>query len=89
MPSMIENPLDFHIGDSNQHATSSSKMPTVEVTPSMAAKVFKLRQYKKDSIYVNDLYTLTYDNHESLDMVQLISAIKDVRFERKKDNFFC
>lgn len=25
------------------------------------------REYKKDSIYVYDLYTLTYDNHESLD----------------------
>jgi hypothetical protein len=24
------------------------------------------RHYKKDSRYVNDLYTLTYDNHESL-----------------------
>jgi hypothetical protein len=50
-----------------------------EVTPIIAAKVLRLRQYKKDSIYVNDLYTLTYDNHESLDMVKLISAIKDVR----------
>lgn len=33
------------------------------------------RHYKKDSRYVNDLYTLTYDNHESLDTVELISSV--------------
>lgn len=33
------------------------------------------RHYKKDSRYVNDLYTLTYDNHESLDTVELISSL--------------
>ena len=25
------------------------------------------RQYKKDTLYVYDLYTLTYDSHETLD----------------------
>lgn len=25
------------------------------------------RQYKKDTLYVLDLYTLTYDSHETLD----------------------
>lgn len=46
------------------------------------------RHYKKDSRYVNDLYTLTYDNHESLeDTVELISSlyfrtdIADVSYE--------
>ncbi len=33
------------------------------------------RHYKKDSRYVNDLYTLTYDNHESLDTIELISSV--------------
>jgi hypothetical protein len=34
------------------------------------------RHYKKDSRYVNDLYTLTYDNHESVeDTVELISSL--------------
>ncbi|CRL01364.1 CLUMA_CG014288, isoform A [Clunio marinus] len=34
------------------------------------------RHYKKDSRFVNDLYTLTYDNHESLeDTVELISSL--------------
>lgn len=34
------------------------------------------RHYKKDSRYVNDLYTLTYDNHESLEnTVELISSL--------------
>lgn len=32
------------------------------------------RHYKKDSRFVNDLYTLTYDDHESLDTVQLFSV---------------
>lgn len=26
------------------------------------------RHYKKDTTFVNDLYTLTYDNHESLEL---------------------
>lgn len=29
------------------------------------------RHYKKDSRFVNDLYTLTYDDNESLDTVEL------------------
>ena len=34
------------------------------------------RHYKKDSRYVNDLYTLTYDNHESLYTTnELISSL--------------
>lgn len=33
------------------------------------------RHYKKDSRFVNDLYTLTYDDDESLDTVQLISSV--------------
>jgi uncharacterized protein (UPF0305 family) len=33
------------------------------------------RHYKKDSRYVNDLYTLTYDNCESLNTISLISSI--------------
>lgn len=32
-------------------------------------KMHKKRHYKKDSMYVFDLYTLTYDNHESLDNI--------------------
>ena len=40
-------------------------------------KSFK-RHYKKDSRYVNDLYTLTYDNHESLDTIELISNSPDI-----------
>lgn len=33
------------------------------------------RHYKKDSRYVNDLYTLTYDQNESLDDINLISSV--------------
>lgn len=35
---------------------------------------FPRRHYKKDSRFVNDLYTLTYDDHESLDTVELLSV---------------
>lgn len=28
---------------------------------------YDLRHYKKDSRFLSDLYTLTYDSHESLD----------------------
>lgn len=35
---------------------------------------FDKRHYKKDSRFVNDLYTLTYDDHESLDSVRLFSS---------------
>lgn len=32
------------------------------------------RHYKKDSRFTNDLYTLTYDDNESLDNVELLSV---------------
>lgn len=32
------------------------------------------RHYKKDSRFTNDLYTLTYDDNESLDTVELLSV---------------
>lgn len=32
------------------------------------------REYKKDSLFVFDLYTLTYDNHESLDSISARSV---------------
>lgn len=34
-----------------------------------AASLFPRRHYKKDSRFVHDLYTLTYDENESLDTV--------------------
>lgn len=36
------------------------------------------RHYKKDSRFVLDLYTLTYDNHESLDSLGDLSAVSKV-----------
>lgn len=35
------------------------------------------RHYKKDSRFVGDLYTLTYDDHESLDTVELINVFDE------------
>lgn len=35
---------------------------------------FDKRHYKKDTRFVNDLYTLTYLQHESLDSVRLFSS---------------
>lgn len=46
------------------------------------------RHYKKDSRFVNDLYTLTYDNHESLDSVELFAVFdKDVSENKCKLNY--
>lgn len=37
------------------------------------------RHYKKDSRFVMDLYTLTYDNHESLDsLTEVVSIIEQI-----------
>ena len=33
------------------------------------------RHYKKDSRFVFDLYTLTYDDHETVDTVELFTSI--------------
>lgn len=38
----------------------------IESMDSLSSLMSIKRHYKKDSRYVNDLYTLTYDNHESL-----------------------
>lgn len=38
----------------------------IENLDSLSSLMSIKRHYKKDSRYVNDLYTLTYDNHESL-----------------------
>lgn len=40
----------------------------IENLDSLSSLMSIRRHYKKDSRYVNDLYTLTYDNHESLYM---------------------
>ncbi len=47
-------------------------MNSMSSLPSLSG--FPKRHYKKDSRFVNDLYTLTYDDHESLDTVQLFSV---------------
>lgn len=46
----------------------------IENMDSLSSLMLK-RHYKKDSRYVNDLYTLTYDNCESLNTISLISSI--------------
>lgn len=53
---------NFAIGDPINEPQSLSSLP------------FDKRHYKKDSRFVNDLYTLTYDDHESLDSVRLFST---------------
>lgn len=46
----------------------SSGAMYIESMDSLSSLMSIKRHYKKDSRYVNDLYTLTYDNHESLYM---------------------
>lgn len=55
---------NFMIGASLNEPTSLSSLPYA----------YDKRHYKKDSRFVNDLYTLTYDDHESLDSVRLFSS---------------
>lgn len=39
------------------------------------------RQYKKDTLYVLDLYTLTYDSHETVDSLgEYVSSIFNVPY---------
>lgn len=57
-----KNLPNFAIDDPLNEPTSLSSLP------------FDKRHYKKDSRFVNDLYTLTYDDHESLDSVRLFSS---------------
>lgn len=59
----------------------TSNFPEFEIGASLAESSlsslpfsFDKRHYKKDSRFVNDLYTLTYDDHESLDSVRLFSS---------------
>lgn len=59
-----KNGSDFAIGAPVAEPSSMSSLPYA----------FDRRHYKKDSRFVNDLYTLTYDEHESLDTVRLFSS---------------
>ena len=47
----------------------------IENLDSLSSLMSIKRHYKKDSRYVNDLYTLTYDNCESLNTISLIESI--------------
>lgn len=59
-----KNGANFAIGSECDEPTSLGSLPFT----------FDKRHYKKDSRFVNDLYTLTYDDHESLDSVRLFST---------------
>lgn len=59
-----KNVPNFAIGGALNETTSLTSLPFT----------FDKRHYKKDSRFVNDLYTLTYDDHESLDSVRLFST---------------
>lgn len=39
--------------------------------------VKRSRQYKKDTIYLYDLYTLTYDNNEQLESIGMFNTIEN------------
>lgn len=69
----MQNIPDFDIG-ATMGESSLSSLPFS----------FDRRHYKKDSRFVNDLYTLTYDDHESLDSVRLFSSFANQvsRFSR-------
>lgn len=47
----------------------------IENMDSLSSLMSIKRHYKKDSRYVNDLYTLTYDNQESLYMTSELFSL--------------
>lgn len=49
----------------------------MEPMSSLSTVTFPKRHYKKDSRFVNDLYTLTYGDNESLDTVELLSVFNE------------
>lgn len=57
----------------------------IENMDSLSSLMLK-RHYKKDSRYVNDLYTLTYDNCESLNTISLISSIHTFHVDSDNDD---
>lgn len=57
------------------HLIENSIKMYIENLDSLSSLMSIKRHYKKDSRYVNDLYTLTYDNCESLNTISLISSI--------------
>jgi hypothetical protein len=57
----------------------------LENLDSMSSLMSIKRHYKKDSRYVNDLYTLTYDNCESLNTISLITSIHTINDDDKID----
>lgn len=57
----------------------------IENLDSMSSLMSIKRHYKKDSRYVNDLYTLTYDNWESLNSISLITSIHTINDDDDSD----
>jgi hypothetical protein len=54
---------------------------TLETMKSPTVKTTLRRQYKKDTLYVLDLYTLTYDSHETLDSLgEYVSNVFNVSY---------
>lgn len=49
----------------------------VVVSAVTAGKGIKRRQYKKDTIYLYDLYTLTYDNNEQVESIEMFNSIEN------------
>lgn len=57
----------------------------IENLDSLSSLMSIKRHYKKDSRYVNDLYTLTYDDWESLNSISLISSIHSINDDDNDD----
>lgn len=57
----------------------------IENMDSLSSLMLK-RHYKKDSRYLNDLYTLTYDDCESLNTLSLISSIHTFHVDSDNDD---
>jgi hypothetical protein len=61
-----------------------------EAMKSATPKNARRRQYKKDTLYVLDLYTLTYDSHETLGSwgEYVSSTVRDILFSNLRHTSF-
>lgn len=60
----------------------------VVVSAAAAGKGIKRRQYKKDTIYLYDLYTLTYDNNEQVESIETFNTIENENVSLRWGNVY-
>lgn len=63
--------------DNNGETGATAESEPVASSSRGAGGGVKRRQYKKDTIYLYDLYTLTYDNNEQLESIEMFNTLEN------------